>query len=76
MMTKFQTRSFNIVGDIENRRRNTEEFVESIKPCIVTAGEESIYNVDESGINLELHSGHCLLLERKRSRPLFSLYPL
>lgn len=58
-ITKFKTLSSNKV-DNDNVRRNAEEFVENVKSQIAIIGEELTYNADESGFNLEIHSGRTL----------------
>ena len=66
-MRKFQTRSTRAISDIENRRQNAEELVKSVKPYMVTNGEESFYNADESGFNLKMHSGRTLSAVRTKT---------
>ncbi|EZA50281.1 hypothetical protein X777_11292 [Ooceraea biroi] len=41
-------------------RQSAEEFVNQVKPYINVIGEGSTYNADESGFNLEIHSGRTL----------------
>ncbi|XP_029174619.1 uncharacterized protein LOC114943203 isoform X1 [Nylanderia fulva] len=57
-ITKFKTQS-NLQADALIHQ-NAEEFVTNVKPHIAITGEGSTYNADESGFNLEIHSGRTL----------------
>ncbi|XP_070529783.1 uncharacterized protein [Cardiocondyla obscurior] len=45
---------------IENLRDIVESFISNVKSSIPVIGVEEIYNADESGFNLEIHSGRTL----------------
>ena len=46
--------------DIDNIKNIAESFVSRVKSNIPAVGVEEIYNADESGFNLEIHSGRTL----------------
>ena len=46
--------------DIDNIKNIAESFVSRVKSSIPAVGVEEIYNADESGFNLEIHSGRTL----------------
>ena len=57
-ITKFITRSTH--SDVDELRSTAERFVNEIKPKISVVGQDNVYNADESGFNLEIHSGRSL----------------
>lgn len=57
-ITKFITRK--ALEDSHNIQREAENFVEAVKPLIERFGSENVYNTDQSGFQLEIHSGRSL----------------
>lgn len=57
-ITKFVGRTYG--QEKEDLQTIATNFVNSVKPYIETCGAENVYNADESGFNLELHSGRTL----------------
>lgn len=57
-ITKFVGRTYG--QEKENLQAVATDFVNSVKPYIEACGAENVYNADESGFNLELHSGRTL----------------
>lgn len=57
-ITKFVNRS--LMRDKAQLEIACQEFVSTVKPFIGLYGTENIYNADESGFNLEVHSGRTL----------------
>lgn len=57
-ITKFITRSTH--SDVDELRSTAQRFVNEIKPKISVVGQDNVYNADESGFNLEIHSGRSL----------------
>ena len=43
-----------------------ENFVNEVKPYITQYGSENVYNSDQSGFQLEMHSGRTLEIESTR----------
>lgn len=60
-INKFVTRK--TIEDEQVLRINAENFVNEIKPYIQKYGVENIYNSDQSGFQLEIHSGRTLTIE-------------
>ncbi|XP_067208309.1 uncharacterized protein [Linepithema humile] len=57
-ITKFITRK--TLEDSHNIQREAENFVTVVKPLIERFGLENVYNTDQSGFQLEIHSGRSL----------------
>lgn len=57
-ITKFVGRTYG--QEKENLETVATNFINSVKPYIELCGAENVYNADESGFNLELHSGRTL----------------
>ncbi len=60
-VTKFITRSYN--EQLEDAQKRAKNFVESCKPYLETYGPDSVFNIDLSGFNLEIHSGRKLAIK-------------
>ena len=52
--------------DKEKLKVNTENFLNEVKPYITQYGRENVYNSDQSGFQLEMHSGRTLAIEGTR----------
>lgn len=57
-ITKFVSRK--TIEDSANLKKSADEFVASVKPFIAEYGPENVYNSDQSGFQLEIHSGRTL----------------
>jgi hypothetical protein len=57
-ITKFITQSVHT--NVEELETISNAFVNDVKPLIQNFGEDNIYNADESGFTLEIHSGYTL----------------
>ena len=57
-VTKFVSRSTR--QDKQHLHLTFSEFVNQVKPYIATHNPSNVYNADESGFNLEIHSGRTL----------------
>ncbi|XP_071572277.1 uncharacterized protein [Temnothorax nylanderi] len=57
-VTKFVTRK--TLEDSVDLQKTTNDFLETVKPLIEQFGSENIYNSDQSGFQLEIHSGRSL----------------
>ncbi|XP_076666304.1 uncharacterized protein LOC143367919 [Andrena cerasifolii] len=57
-VTKFVSRSAQ--QDKQHLHLTSSEFVNQVKPYIATHNPSNVYNADESGFNLEIHSGRTL----------------
>jgi len=57
-VTKFVTK--RTIEDSVNLQETTDNFVKTVKPLIGQFGSENIYNSDQSGFQLEIHSGRSL----------------
>ena len=62
--SKFITRKK--LQDEEKLKVNTEIFVNEVQPNITQYGRENVYNSDQSGFLLEMHSGKTLAIEGAR----------
>ena len=49
--------------DREKLKVNAENFVNEVKPYITQYERENVYNLDQSGFQLEMHSGRTLAIE-------------
>ena len=63
-VNKFMTRKR--LEDEEKLNVNTENFVNEVKPYITQYGRENVCNSDQSGFQLEMHSGRTLAIEGTR----------
>ena len=52
--------------DKEKLKVNAENFLNEVKPYITQYGRENVYNSDQSGFQLEMHSGKTLAIEGTR----------
>lgn len=57
-VTKFITR--RTLEDSVNLQKTSDDFLKTVKPLIEQFGSENIYNSDQSGFQLEIHSGRSL----------------
>ncbi|XP_071581536.1 uncharacterized protein [Temnothorax nylanderi] len=57
-VTKFVTRK--TLEDSVDLQKTANDFLETVKPLIEQFGSENIYNSDQSGFQLEIHSGRSL----------------
>lgn len=57
-VTKFVTR--RTLEDSVDLQQSADNFLETVKPLIEQFGSENIYNSDQSGFQLEIHSGRSL----------------
>lgn len=60
-INKFITRK--TVEEEVDLRKNGEKFVQDVKPFIEKYGAKNIYNSDQSGFQLEIHSARTLAME-------------
>ena len=64
-VNKFITRSYGT--DTAQLNEIASTFVNNVKPRIRDIGTNNTFNADESGFNLELHSGRTLAEQRTKS---------
>lgn len=64
-ITKFVTRSTRT--DTEHLRLVSDNFIQQVKPYITSIGGSNVYNADESGFNLEIHSGRTLAVKGQKT---------
>ena len=57
-ITKFVTKRH--VADEEVLRERAAQFVSEVRKCMEKVGGDRVYNTDQSGFNLEFHSGRTL----------------
>jgi hypothetical protein len=63
-ITKFVTRKYS--EEMESISSRASSFVESAIPYIYNYGSDLVYNTDQSGFNLEIHSGRTLETQGSR----------
>ena len=63
-VNKFMTRK--IFEDKEKLKVNAENFVNEVKPYITQYGRENVYNSNQCGFQLEMHSRRTLAIEGTR----------
>ncbi|XP_025160400.1 uncharacterized protein LOC112589848 [Harpegnathos saltator] len=63
-VTKFVTR--RTLEDSVDLQKTTDDFLKAVKPLIEQFGSENIYNSDQSGFQLEIHSGRSLSNEGEK----------
>lgn len=63
-INKFITRK-TLENNLELQTR-AEVFVDDVKSCIPSIGIENVYNTDQSGFQLEMHSGRTLAIEGEK----------
>lgn len=63
-ITKYVTRKQ--LSDTESLQKSAAEFIELVKTHMTTVGAENTFNSDQSGFNLELHTGRTLAIEGQK----------
>lgn len=63
-INKFVTRK--TTGEEELLRKNAEKFVADVAPLIKKYGTENVYNSDQSGFHVEIHSARTLATEGEK----------
>lgn len=56
----------DLANKVDVQATRTDAFVTDVKSCIPEIGTENVYNSDQSGFQLEMHSGRTLEVEGEK----------